>query len=57
VYALCAERPLVDEKDNTKNPPEPKPAPRMATAAEVQAFLARAKRVLFLYMPVSKTIH
>jgi len=47
----------VDEKDNTKNPPEPKPAPRMATAAEVQAFLARAKRVLFLYMPVSKTIH
>jgi len=48
----------VAEKANTKNPPEPKPEARMATPEQVQALLARAKRILrLLAMPVSKTIH
>jgi len=48
----------VAEKNNPKTPPEPKAAPRMATPEEVQAFLARAKRVLLLAMPTpSKLIH
>jgi hypothetical protein len=47
----------VAEKNNPKTPPGPKPAPEWATAEQVQKFLDRAKRILLLYMPVSKTIH
>jgi hypothetical protein len=58
-----AERPLVAEKNNPTPPPggelPPPPGTRWATQEEIQRFLARARRVLFLYyMPVaSKMIH
>jgi hypothetical protein len=47
----------VPEKNNPKIPPAPKPGTEWATAEQVQKFLDRAKRILLLYMPVSKTIH
>ena len=49
---------MKEDRPDSKTPPEPKPAPRMATPEEVQRFLDRAKRVLLLIMPTpSKLVH
>jgi len=47
----------VAEKYNPKVPLGLKLAPEWATTEQIQKFLDRAKRILLLYMPVSKTIH
>jgi hypothetical protein len=51
--------PVAEKTNPEKAPPPPPSGGRWATPEEIQAFLTRARRVLFLYyMPVaSKWVH
>jgi hypothetical protein len=47
---------MTEDKPNPKISPQPK-APKMADPEDVKKALDRAKRILLLAMPTSKTVH